>query len=46
MRPWTGWAWPCTTGTLSLIPEASKFADQLTGTYGLANGEDSLLPDF
>ena len=28
------------------IPGASKFADQLTGTYAGANGDDTLLPDF
>ncbi len=28
------------------IPEAKKFADQLTGNYNGANGDDSLLPDF
>jgi hypothetical protein len=28
------------------IPEANKFADQLTGNYVGANGDDSLLPDF
>ncbi|MEV4988431.1 glycoside hydrolase family 26 protein [Pseudarthrobacter sp. LMD1-1-1.1] len=27
-------------------PEANKFADQLTGTYAGANGDDTLLPDF
>ncbi|MGN6443023.1 MAG: hypothetical protein ACTHL6_14145, partial [Arthrobacter sp.] len=28
------------------IPEADKFAQQLTGNYVGANGDDSLLPDF
>ncbi|MGP0221952.1 glycoside hydrolase family 26 protein [Paenarthrobacter sp. NCHU4564] len=28
------------------LPEADKFAQQLTGTYNAANGDDSLLPDF
>jgi len=28
------------------VPEADKFAQQLTGTYNGANGDDSLLPDF
>ncbi|NUT69576.1 hypothetical protein HNO81_00090 [Pseudarthrobacter sp. C4D7] len=28
------------------VPEANKFADQLTGNYVGANGDDSLLPDF
>lgn len=28
------------------LPEPNKFAEQLTGTYNGANGDDSLLPDF
>ncbi len=28
------------------LPEPRKFADQLTGNYRGANGDDSLLPDF
>ncbi|MFJ4206960.1 glycoside hydrolase family 26 protein [Paenarthrobacter sp. NPDC089675] len=28
------------------LPEANKFAEQLTGTYNGANGDDTLLPDF
>ncbi|YCK79795.1 hypothetical protein M1D89_01835 (plasmid) [Arthrobacter sp. D3-18] len=28
------------------LPEANKFADQITGNYVGANGDDSLLPDF
>lgn len=28
------------------LPEPHKFADQLTGNYSGANGDDSLLPDF
>lgn len=28
------------------LPEPNKFADQLTGDYKGANGDDSLLPDF
>lgn len=28
------------------LPEANKFADQLTGNYAGANGDDTLLPDF
>ncbi|TLM88207.1 glycoside hydrolase family 26 protein [Pseudarthrobacter sp. NamE5] len=28
------------------LPEPGKFADQLTGNYVGANGDDSLLPDF
>jgi hypothetical protein len=28
------------------LPEPGKFADQLTGNYNGANGDDSLLPDF
>ncbi|NQD88479.1 hypothetical protein HP499_11780 [Paenarthrobacter sp. CM16] len=28
------------------LPEANKFAEQLTGNYIGANGDDSLLPDF
>ena len=28
------------------LPEPGKFADQLTGNYNGANGDDTLLPDF
>ncbi|PVY29979.1 glycoside hydrolase family 26 protein [Williamsia muralis] len=28
------------------VPEPNKFADQLTGRYNGANGDDSALPDF
>ena len=28
------------------MPEEDKFADQLTGSYAGANGDDTLLPDF
>jgi hypothetical protein len=28
------------------LPEPNKFADQLTGNYSGANGDDTLLPDF
>lgn len=28
------------------VPEANKFAAQLTGTYNGANGDESFLPDF
>ncbi|MFK0040417.1 hypothetical protein ACIQTW_11290 [Paenarthrobacter sp. NPDC090517] len=28
------------------LPEANKFADQLTGNYVGTNGDDGLLPDF
>ncbi|WP_347108052.1 glycosyl hydrolase [Paenarthrobacter sp. S56] len=28
------------------LPEPDKFAQQLTGTYNGANGDDTLLPDF
>lgn len=28
------------------LPEATKFAEQLTGNYAGANGDDSVLPDF
>ncbi|MHA7262223.1 glycoside hydrolase family 26 protein [Arthrobacter sp. TMN-37] len=30
----------------SEIPEAGKFADQLTGDYNGRNGDESMLPDF